>query len=388
MQADDLALRSVVDGIELGRGRLRARLDGQELLIDELSLRGSGEDGGAIMARGLMQWPAGKPRLEVQAQIDRLRASVRSDRLLTVSGQLKAVMAGLPNQQPVDVSGALHIDQARISLPEEDRPQLGSDVRVRRAGPAITAAPPAPSSQAPPLVKLGLSLDLGSDFLLQGRGLSTRLQGQLMVSGQDLRIPQVQGQVSSVQGQFKAYGQNLNIERGLLRFSGPIDNPALDVLALRPNLTQKVGVQVSGSALLPRISLYADPDLPEGEKLAWLVLGRAASAGGTEAALLQQAALGLIGKRDAQNRPSLANALGLDEITLRGAATQADGSSSSAGLGLGKRLSSNVYALYESGLGGALGTLFLFYDLSQKLTLRAQAGAQTALDLIYKLSFD
>jgi translocation and assembly module TamB len=209
-----------------------------------------------------------------------------------------------------------------------------------------------------------------------------------MVSGQDLRIPQVQGRVSSVQGQFKAYGQNLNIERGLLRFSGPIDNPALDVLALRPNLTQKVGVQVSGSALLPQISLYADPDLPEGEKLAWLVLGRAASAGGTEAALLQQAALGLIGKRDAQNRPSLANALGLDEITLRGAATQADGSSSSAGLGLGKRLSSNVYALYESGLGGALGTLFLFYDLSQKLTLRAQAGAQTALDLIYKLSFD
>ena len=297
-------------------------------------------------------------------------------------------MAGLPNQQPVDVSGALHIDQARISLPEEDRPQLGSDVRVRRTGPAITAAPPAPSTQAPPLVKLGLSLDLGSDFLLQGRGLSTRLQGQLMVSGQDLRIPQVQGQVSSVQGQFKAYGQNLNIERGLLRFSGPIDNPALDVLALRPNLTQKVGVQVSGSALLPRISLYADPDLPEGEKLAWLVLGRAASAGGTEAALLQQAALGLIGKRDAPNRPSLANALGLDEITLRGAATQADGSSSSAGLGLGKRLSSNVYALYESGLGGALGTLFLFYDLSQKLTLRAQAGAQTALDLIYKLSFD
>ena len=59
-----------------------------------------------------------------------------------------------------------------------------------------------------------------------------------------------------------------------------------------------------------------------------------------------------------------------------------------AGLALGKRLSSNFYALYESGLGGALGTLFLFYDLSQKLTVRAQTGAQTAHDLIYTLSFD
>jgi translocation and assembly module TamB len=51
-------------------------------------------------------------------------------------------------------------------------------------------------------------------------------------------------------------------------------------------------------------------------------------------------------------------------------------------------LSSNIYALYETVLGGALGTLFLFYDLSQKLTVRAQTGAQTALDLIYTLSFD
>jgi translocation and assembly module TamB len=237
-------------------------------------------------------------------------------------------------------------------------------------------------------LKVAVALDLGSDFAIEGRGLKTRLQGQLQVSGDGQQAPRVQGQLSSAQGQFKAYGQSLNIERGLLRFSGAVDNPALDILALRPNLTQKVGVQVSGSALLPRVSLYADPDLPEGEKLAWLVLGRAGSAGGTEGALLQQAALALLGNRNAQNRQSLANSLGLDEITLRGASTQADGSSSSAGLALGKRLSSNFYALYESGLGGALGTLFLFYDLSQKLTVRAQTGAQTALALIYTLSFD
>ena len=388
VQADDLALRSVVDGIELGRGRLRARLDGQQVLIDELSLRGGGDDGGSITARGQMQWPGGKPRLEAQAQIEKLRASVRSDRLVTLSGQLKAVMTGLPSQQPVEITGALRIDQARITLPEEDRPQLGSDVQVRRAGPVAAPVPAAAPASKSPLLKVAVALDLGSDFAIEGRGLKTRLQGQLQVSGDGQQAPRVQGQLSSAQGQFKAYGQSLNIERGLLRFSGAVDNPALDILALRPNLTQKVGVQVSGSALLPRVSLYADPDLPEGEKLAWLVLGRAGSAGGTEGALLQQAALALLGNRNAQNRQSLANSLGLDEITLRGASTQADGSSSSAGLALGKRLSSNFYALYESGLGGALGTLFLFYDLSQKLTVRAQTGAQTALDLIYTLSFD
>jgi translocation and assembly module TamB len=44
-----------------------------------------------------------------------------------------------------------------------------------------------------------------------------------------------------VGGIFEAYGQRMNIERGELRFTGPADNPALDVLAVRPIITPKVG---------------------------------------------------------------------------------------------------------------------------------------------------
>jgi translocation and assembly module TamB len=35
-----------------------------------------------------------------------------------------------------------------------------------------------------------------------------------------------------------------------------------------------------------------------------------------------------------------------------------------------------------------LGTLFLFYELSQRFTVRAQTGAQTAVDLIFTVPFD
>ena len=41
-----------------------------------------------------------------------------------------------------------------------------------------------------------------------------------------------------------------------------------------------VGVQVSGTARAPRVRLYSDPDMPDAEKLSWLVLGRSAAAGG------------------------------------------------------------------------------------------------------------
>jgi translocation and assembly module TamB len=157
-------------------------------------------------------------------------------------------------------------------------------------------------------------------------------------------------------------------------------------LALRPNLTQKVGVQITGTALLPRVRLYAEPELPDAEKLAWLVLGRSGAEGGAEAAVLQQAALALLGKRSGLNRTGLADTLGLDELSVRGA------SNTDAGTGgaitFGKRLSSNFYALYESSLSGALGTLYLFYELSQRFTVRAQTGAQTAVDLIFTVPFD
>jgi translocation and assembly module TamB len=50
---------------------------------------------------------------------------------------------------------------------------------------------------------------------------------------------------------------------------------------------------------------------------------------------------------------------------------------------LGKRLGRNFYAAYERSLGGAVGTLFVFYDLTRRITIRAEAGERTAVDLIF-----
>jgi translocation and assembly module TamB len=55
---------------------------------------------------------------------------------------------------------------------------------------------------------------------------------------------------------------------------------------------------------------------------------------------------------------------------------------------VGKRFADNFYAAYERSLEGAMGTLFLFYDVSRRLTVRAEAGERTGLDLIFTFSFD
>ncbi len=194
------------------------------------------------------------------------------------------------------------------------------------------------------------------------------------------------GEVRTVGGRYRAYGQQLAIERGEMRFRGAYDNPLLDILAIRPKLAQRVGVQITGTALLPRVRLYAEPDLPEAEKLAWLVLGRSAANGGAEAAVLQQAAMALLGGESADG--GIAGRLGLDELSFSGASDTDPGGTGGATITLGKRISQDFYVAYEHSLAGTLGTFSIFYDLSERFTLRARTGEKSAVDLIFRLGYD
>ncbi len=401
LSAQDLAVRSVVDGIDFSHGRLRASLQGQRLNIDEFTLQGTGgASGGLLSATGSVLWlPAtgpdakalGRLRMELDATLSALRVSARTDRRLVVSGKLSARLL----DAKLAIRGNLKADSALFVLPEETAPQLGGDVLVR--GPAKiqadtpTAAATSASKATPDqrlVPDVAITLDLGPDFQVRGRGLATRLEGSLELrsAGRDL-TPSLSGALRTVRGTYRAYGQQLAIEQGVLRFFGRYDNPALDILAIRPNLQQRVGVQISGTALSPVVRLYAEPDLPESEKLAWLVLGRSGASGGAETAMLQQAALALLGGNEKGISSGLAQALGLDELSISGGAST-NGSTGGATVTLGKRLSQDFYVTYERSLAGTLGTLYIFYDLSRRFTLRAQAGEQSAVDLIFTLRYD
>ncbi|MDB5930833.1 MAG: hypothetical protein JWR60_2540 [Polaromonas sp.] len=392
LQANDLALRSIVDGIEFGNGRLRARLDGTRMRINEFTLQGAGDKGtgGSLTAQGEAGWIDGKPQVQLDAKLQKLRASIRTDRQVTVSGDVQASLKG----EQTELTGKLVIDQARIILPDEGTPQLGDDVVVRTSSGAA-AGKKAPEKTSPEVgdkaarpLKLAVDIDLGQDFQVRGKGIDTRIRGTLALSGSSLSDPRLVGTLRTVGGQYRAYGQRLDVEQGVIRFTGAIDNPTLDILAIRPNLTQRVGVQITGTALLPSVRLYAQPELPDAEKLSWLVVGHASASGGAESALLQQAALALLGSKSGGMSGGLAASLGLDELSFRGASNNSDGTTSGGAVTLGKRFSKNFYAAYERSISGALGTLFIFYDLSQRFTIRGQAGQQSAVDLIFTVPYD
>ncbi|RUR69466.1 translocation/assembly module TamB [Variovorax guangxiensis] len=419
--ADKLALRAPVEGLDLRDGRLRATLTGERIEITEFTLKGgagssariggqSGNrstaaseartDGGTLSASGELAWgpasgSASGIRMALQGQLRALRVLVRTDRQVTLSGDLQA---RLDNGQ-FTVRGKLRTDRAVIILPDETAPSLGSDVVVRSAAKDREAAEAAkreaaradaqaakPQTAKPP--DITVEFDLGDDFAVQGRGITTRLEGNLEIRSTRLDAPpRITGEVKTVKGQYRAYGQQLDVETGIARFNGPFDNPALDILAIRPNLSQRAGVQITGTAQSPRVKLYSEPALSDAETLSWVVLGRASATSGGESALLQQAALSLLGKiGGASTGGSLASRFGLDELGFKGPGDGGDLRESA--VTLGKRLSKDFYITYERSIGGTFGTLFIFYDLTTRLTLRGQAGQTSGLDLIYTVKYD
>jgi translocation and assembly module TamB len=412
LQAQDLAVRSLVDGIDFSQGNLSARLHDQQLDISRFTLRGAGASsaqpagntlGGELSITGSARLLPGSKlaenglHLQLQAQAQSLRVSARPDRRVTVSGKLGA---DLQNAH-LSLRGTLKADQALLTLPDDSTPQLGADVVVRGAAAnnvnpvavADKSALPRGGQTRRLSVDLQVDLDAGEDFQVRGKGVETRLAGKLKLAAKDISQPTLSGTLRTVSGTYRTYGQRLDIERGLIRFNGAADNPALNVLAIRPKLSQRVGVQISGTALAPIVALYADPDLPETEKLGWLLLGRSPTGEGAEAALLQQAAIALLDKSGQGLTEGLTQALGLDEISFGTGSTTSTGENSTsttnaASLTLGKRLSKDFYVAYESSFNGAMGVIHIFYDLSRNLTLRAQTGEQSAVDLIYTLRYD
>ena len=221
-------------------------------------------------------------------------------------------------------------------------------------------------------------LDLGRALRLRGRGLDTRLGGQLRIATNTAGVLAVRGTVNTVAGTYTAYGQNLAIDRGVITFTGDVANPRLDILAMRPDVDIRVGVSVTGSPINPRIRLYSEPDLPDLDKITWLMTGHAPeSVGRDQAALLQRAALALLaGERG--NGDGFLKKFGIDELSV--------GNSSTGGtvVSIGKQLSKNLTVAYERGLSTTGGNVALLYRVAGWFTVRARTGSDNAVDVIWR----
>ena len=397
VEGANLGVRNFVEGVNITDGTVEIALQGETARIERFTAKaGKGSvrlEGGAVLGSA--------PTASIRLVAENFELLGRVDRRIVASGSAALRL----DARTLGLDGSFKVDEGLIDFTRSDAPALGADVEVVRrpavppaattvaagsaplpvaaaaSAPATAAsAAPAPSSRQ---VALDLRVALGDQLRIRGRGIDAGLRGELHLTSPNNRLA-VNGTLSTVNGTYQAYGQKLGIDRGVLVFTGAVENPRLDIEATRPNIDVRAGVIVSGSAQSPRIRLFSEPEMSDLDKLSWLVLGRASDSTGGRAdtALLQQAALALLSGEGPGVTDRLTKAIGLDSISLR---QQTEGETKETIVSLGKQISKRWYVGYERGLNATTGNWQLIYRLAQRITVRAQAGSDSAVDLIWTL---
>ncbi|MGR6034249.1 MAG: translocation/assembly module TamB domain-containing protein [Candidatus Nitrosoglobus sp.] len=238
---------------------------------------------------------------------------------------------------------------------------------------------------------------LGDKITVQAFGFKGGVAGSLLVTeipgkpttGSGV-IHVAQKSKNQYQNQYQAYGQQLELRRGQVIFAGPIDNPQLNIEAVRRIDSDNVvvGVRIQGSASAPVSTLFSEPPMNESNILAYLVLGRplTASSGGDNNQLLANAAtsLGLAGGGFLA-QSLIGKKLGLD-VGVETINPGNTGNTQSSAFMIGKYLSPRLYIGYGVGILQRFNVFRIRYTLFKHLIIQAETGGiQTGADLFYDL---
>ncbi|MDV6345685.1 translocation/assembly module TamB domain-containing protein [Nitrosomonas sp. Is37] len=426
---EELAIALLDEGIHLQQGSLKAHFNQTSLQVSTLTFVSPHQsppsdrllskiklpkDSGQLTVTGAIDYQNQRSHLTIE--IDHLPLAQQPDRWIIASGSGQVSL----NKQQLTIDGKLTTDAGFLLQPETEQPQLSDDV-------VIIGQSPLPANSQKLLVNLDATLDLGEHFYLRASGLEGRLAGQLHLSSKPGQALHAIGTIAARDTIFNAYGQRLTVQRGIVSFDGPLDDPALNVLAVRKDLpvnagisayydrrlggahrgtasfndprlnalttpkdlAVEAGVQVTGTVRRPIIKLVSTPNVPDSEKLSWIVLGRAPDASGMDTSLLLAAAGSILGGQSSGGGviEQIGQTLGVDEFSIR---QQATGSALSSQIGvIGKRLSSSAYLSYERGLTTATaGITKLTYSLTRNITIVTRAGDDNAIDLYYTFQYD
>jgi translocation and assembly module TamB len=233
---------------------------------------------------------------------------------------------------------------------------------------------------APPLaMAMDIDVQVGQEKLgFTGFGLTADLAGRVHI-GDNL---DTRGELNLNNGRYRAYGQRLTIRKARLLFAGPVDQPYLDVEAIRQTDDIIAGIRLSGSAEQPTTTVFSEPAMSQEQALSYLVLGRPLNNTGEDSNMMAQAALalGLAGSEGTTGR--LAENLGIKDFEL-----DTSGSGDKTNVVASGKITEKLSLRYGVGVFEPANTIALRYMLSKKVYLEAASGIASSLDIFYKRDF-
>ncbi len=351
------------------------------LKIRNLKLNAEGDDrevgyrldadsgGGHLQAKGETQLqPAAGWPTQIDISGNDLEVSNIPEARIDVTPDLRITI----KHHRIDANGTVRIPHARLQPKDISSAKLPSDdVRIEGAPP-----PDAERWQ----IYSNIRLILSERVFLNGFGFEGRITGNVLLKNEPGRPPIGVGELSVVEGRYSAYGQRLQIERGRLLFaSSPLNNPGLDLRAVRRVQDVTAGVSVTGTLRNPKFDLFSTPAMGQTDTLAYLLLGRPLEKGAaSDGSVVAGSALALGLKGEDFLARKIGDRFGLDEVRVEASQTGKE-----ASLLMGRYLSPKLYISYGVGLIQAVNTLKLRYEITDRWQLTAESGEEQGADLLY-----
>jgi translocation and assembly module TamB len=141
-----------------------------------------------------------------------------------------------------------------------------------------------------------------------------------------------------------------------------------------PDVT--AGINVRGSLQQPRISYFSDPSLTQSQILSLLLAGGSLQS-------VQNRQNGAAAQAIAQGGAILAQQLG-SKVGIQDVGLESDLTNDTS-LVLGRYLSPRLYVSYGVSLTQQLNTVKLRYTLSDRWTIKTEAGQARGADLVYTI---
>ena len=361
-------------GVILDNGSLTSRFQGRDWLVDSLAFR---RKDGSVELKGRVNLTGTTPDVDVNAVFNRYPILDTPNRKLTLSGDSRLLYTP---QRGITLSGTLKADSGHFGFQKSGMPTLDDDVVVLGEEQTVHAEAPTP-------IALNLVLDLNDSFRFSGEGLDVMLGGQLTMSAQPKEDIRAVGTVNIVRGQYKAYGQDLVIDKGTISFVGPLSDPNLNLRATRKLSPVGAGVEVLGSLNNPRVSLVANEPMSDKDKLSWLILGRASSGNESDEATVAAAASAfLVG--NINDKIGLVDDFGMTTRRTRNTQT-GELNPAEQIITFGKRLTNELYLGYEYSITSANQAVKLIWQINSSLQAIGRVGTDSVGgEVRYIIRFD
>jgi translocation and assembly module TamB len=328
--------------------------------------------GGTANFNGRLAWRDGQPFGQLHVDGDNLQVLNVPEARVRASPDLDFKIEG----RSIDATGTVTVPYARIE-------PLDLTTAVLRSSDEQFVNAPAVDPSQNWTVLSDIRLEMGSDVRVEALGLSARLAGGLRLRSDAVQNTRAQGELTIAEGEFEAYGRQLEIVSGGLYYTNtPINDPGIELRAQKVLPEVTAGVIVRGTLRNRRITFYSEPARTQLQVMQLLIGGDSLAATGENQAP-GAARDDLLTQGTAILAQRLGGQVGLDDVGIESYETQTG--SLETNLVLGKRITDRLYVSYGISLVEAINTLKLRFTINDRWTIRTEAGQERAADIVFTL---